>query len=172
MLKNSAVLYKTLVIGVIILFCGISVQLSTAIVQKEIMEESYSEPIGEPKWLANMQVEFGEEINLKPLIREYVECFGNIHEEIRRILHDDIEIWDAEIRNVINSYRQKYGEEIPLAGLVIGIENEKGGLDEYHPIFMDFIERREELVKKNYQLSNLSARYVSSEVVKHNVQKT
>ena len=57
---------KTLLVGVILLFFGISIQPCIAVLQNKDMIDSYSEPfgpIGEPDWLADMEVEFGEEIN-------------------------------------------------------------------------------------------------------------
>jgi hypothetical protein len=67
---KQRIISKGLVVAVIILFLGLGVQPAIANMQKEVMIEPYSEPIGEPKWLANMQVEFRDKITNEKIIWE------------------------------------------------------------------------------------------------------
>jgi len=64
MLKSSNMVYKLLVVGIIVLFCGISIQPCNAIVQNNERLESNTAPNGlkDVKQLAKMTINFGEEI--------------------------------------------------------------------------------------------------------------
>lgn len=62
---KSSLLYKTLVVCIILLFIGISVQPCIAIVQKEDRLDSKSEPTGpinDAKWFATLRMDIGDEI--------------------------------------------------------------------------------------------------------------
>ncbi|MBW2966675.1 hypothetical protein KY342_06245 [Candidatus Woesearchaeota archaeon] len=113
MAKTSSMVYKSLVVGVIILFCGISVQPCIAIVQNnerlESNSEPLSEPLGDPRWLATLQVEFGEEISKAEidLKRSFFYPVGNYY------VHLDVNFNCPPDRKIFVKYRILAGLYIP-----------------------------------------------------------
>jgi len=62
MLNSSNMVYKLLVVGVIILFCGISVQPCIAIIQKKETPKKPTVIQGDYNYLADLSMDFGEYI--------------------------------------------------------------------------------------------------------------
>jgi hypothetical protein len=50
----------------------------------------------------------GEKVDVKPLIRNYIEGIGAIHSHIRKTLSADIIQWDKEIKDVIDLYKNTW----------------------------------------------------------------
>jgi hypothetical protein len=103
-------------------------------------------------------------IDVRPLIREYIEGIGRIHKKTRDLLHSDLFGWEKILDDTIAKYKDSFGKEIPLAGLVIIIENDKGGWEESKAIFKEFVEKRKALEKKNRRFINLCKSYASNEI--------
>jgi hypothetical protein len=105
-------------------------------------------------------------IDIRPLIRVYVECIGKIQEKIREIVKVDLGTWETIIDNVISKYRSEFGKDQSILGLVVVAINEDNRLVEEYAIFKEFIERRQSLENKNRVFINLRKRFVSNEIRK------
>lgn len=122
----------------------------------------------DPKFKKSILAELktmGEKVDIKPLIREYVECIGLIQEKIRQNMKDDLEVWEDILNQTINMFRNEFGSEESLMGLMIVAETDENTYSDTTSIFTEFIDRRKELVRKNRSYENLTARYVTNEII-------
>jgi hypothetical protein len=108
---------------------------------------------------------FGDKIDIKPLMRDYIAALGNIHEKFRYLLKADVHAWTQTILGAISRFQEAYPNESSIAGLEAVERNDDGTYKQRVPIFKDFIEYRQQLERKNSALSTLGKRYVSSEVI-------
>lgn len=106
----------------------------------------------------------GKKVDVKPLIREYIEAIGTIHAYIREVMSKDIDKWDREIENVIESYKGTF-PDTPLAGLAIIEGTDDDHIKESLYMFYEFMEHRKALVNKNRLTKGLASRFVTSEVI-------
>lgn len=104
----------------------------------------------------------GDKIDIKPLVRDYMECLGGVHNKIRKSLRDNVSDWETKINNVIELFKGTFGEQTSISGLAIVAESEKGIYPESEWIFTEFIERRRKLESKNKLLRSLATRYVTN----------
>lgn len=107
----------------------------------------------------------GEKVDLKPLIREYVEALWNIHAKIRELLKSDILEWEKLFQNTINKIpnnNSKIRSNISLSAVK---QNEDGSYIDPIEIDKFIIEYRQELQRKNSTFINLSKSYVTNEVI-------
>lgn len=107
----------------------------------------------------------GAEIDIKPLVREYVSGIANVHKAIRAILQEDILSWEKTLFTCIDKFKEKTSPEESILGLSAVIIKDRGTYTGIVPIFTDFIIHRRELEKKNRTLTNLGMRFVTSEVI-------
>ena len=101
----------------------------------------------------------GEYVPVTPLVREYVEGLGIVHEEFRALSKSNVERWESVIRAICNRAVTEF--DALKSGVAIVVCNEDGGELESENVFEDPIQYRSNLVRKNQNLSNLSARFVS-----------
>lgn len=104
----------------------------------------------------------GKLIDIKPLLRQYIESIGRIHQVIRELLADDVLRWDNTILKIQRLYREAYNEE--MLGLAIVAIDNSGGYAETLHIFDDPIKRRQWLMQKNPLIVKYSINNVTSEV--------
>lgn len=107
----------------------------------------------------------GDKIDVKILMRQYIERLGAIHGKARSILKSHVKEWENVVENAIRTYSDCEPKEDSDVGLAAVIKNDKGTFVKSVPLFKDFIEYRRELEKRNSSLANLPKRYVTSEVV-------
>lgn len=107
----------------------------------------------------------GSEIDIKPLVREYMSGIANVHEGIRAILQKDILSWEETLFTCIDKFKENTSPEESILGLSAVITEDRGTYTGIVPIFTDFIEHRRELEKKNRTLTNLGIRFVTSEII-------
>lgn len=62
----------------------------------------------------------GKQIDLKLLIREYIQSLENIHIFIRELLHNDISRWDKCIDNVYKKFEKQYGQSNKISIIELG----------------------------------------------------
>jgi hypothetical protein len=105
-------------------------------------------------------------IDAKPLIREYVEGIGKIHEKARDLIGLDLTNWEKILDETIAKFQNEFGKETSLAGLTIVTEKDNAHWEENKTIFKEFIERRQTLEKKNCLFVNLHKSYASNEIRK------
>jgi hypothetical protein len=107
----------------------------------------------------------GEKVDLKPLIREYVEALWNIHAKIRELLKSDILEWEKLFQNTINKISNNNSKIRSNISLSAVKQNEDGSYIDPIEIDKFIIEYRQELQRKNSTFINLSKRYVTNEVI-------
>jgi len=90
----------------------------------------------------------GEEVDIKPLIREFVSSIGNVHKKVREILKEDIQEWEGRFDKCIQKFKNETKDE-DIVGLGIAIQEEPGIYRESVSIFTDFINHRQELEQKD-----------------------
>ncbi len=105
-----------------------------------------------------------DEVDIRPLIREYVGCIGKIQESLREILKSDFEYWERIVEQVISKFRSKVGDDISVAGLSAVIEDENGKWLERTEIYQGTIKRRLQLEHKNRIYRFLEKKYASNEI--------
>lgn len=105
--------------------------------------------------------QIGKEIDIKPLIRDYVTCIGKIHSKIREEMQNDIKNWQGSIENCVSKFKKRAKTD-DIIGLGIAMRDKEGLYPEMTQIFTDFIEHRQELEQKNSFGASLSRLYVSS----------
>lgn len=102
---------------------------------------------------------------LTPLVREYIEGLARVHEDLRKQISENVAAAEATLLDVQKRALEVIGNEPPgLPGLSIVAEKELGLWVERIPIFLDLLEYRQALLKKNSSLSNFSQRYVSGAI--------
>lgn len=111
-----------------------------------------------------LTVQNKEIIDVRPLVREYVEGIGKIHEKIRELTRDDLINWENIINHTIEIFQKEYGANISLAGLVIVTQQENDHQIERKTIFKEIMKRRQVLERKNAIFGNLRKRYASNEI--------
>jgi hypothetical protein len=104
----------------------------------------------------------GEQLDLKPFVRDYVSSIGKVHAEVRKLLSPDLATWDQTVKDVLDDYAATTGDE--TFGLVIVIEVEPGIYSESIHISPNVIERRLTLEKKNRFITNFTQIVISSEI--------
>ena len=117
------------------------------------------------KSIINELEEIGKEIDIKPLVREYIAGIADIYEKVRLVMVKDVLSWEKMLFTCIEKFKDKISPEESVIGLSAVINGDRGTYRGVMPIFMDFIEHRRELEKKNRTLSTLGIRYVISEII-------
>lgn len=103
-----------------------------------------------------------EKIDIRPLMREYLEGLGNVHHKLREILDQDLSDWDDTIRTIFTKYKNNFDIQKSIAWLDLKSHNENDEVIEETTISTKVIDRRKSLRKKNTSLSGLTRRYVSN----------
>jgi hypothetical protein len=119
----------------------------------------------DPKFKQSIKDELGktdEQIDLRPLIRKYVECLCQVHSSIRELLDDDLKKWEETIHGVISKFRREYPDDHSLIGLALTTKSKRGEGSDIEYISEDFIKRINQLRKKNKLFDRLSHRIVTS----------
>ena len=78
----------------------------------------------------------GNEHDIMPLIREYIECIGVVHNKAREILMPRVSDWEEIIINAINLYKESIGTEAPVVGLAALILTESDKMIDRVPLFL------------------------------------
>ena len=113
------------------------------------------------------EISVKDEIDIRPLIREYVEGIGKIHEKIREVIKSDVEKWQNVLESTLTKFEKESGSNKTISTLDIVIDEiDENRWSEQHTIFKDFIERRQALEKKNGPFNNLAKCFVTNEVRK------
>ncbi len=103
-------------------------------------------------------------LDVRPLIREYVECISLFHEHIREITRTDLMTWESSFDRVIEKVQQEYGQDAPLTSWAVATKNEEEQIMERITVHKEFAKRRQALEKKNAIFVNLRKRYASNEI--------
>lgn len=105
-------------------------------------------------------------IDVRPLIREYVEGIGSLHEKVRELINQDLIIWENNLDDAIIKYKKKFGSKVSLAGLAIVQEADSRKWVETKTLSKEFIKKRQYLETKNRIFINLRKNVASNEALK------
>ena len=105
----------------------------------------------------------GEELDLKPIIRSYVDSIGKVHAKFREVVRSDLTTWDASIFDILAKYEVVDTRKEP-AGLAIVLEADDGTWTEIVSIFSDFINHRKTLEHRNRVPTAFSRFFITSQV--------
>lgn len=111
-------------------------------------------------------IEGKDGVDIRPLVRNYIEGIGLIHEKLREAIRPDVEQWEDVVNRAIILYKNEFGSETSLAGLAIVAEDDDGRMIEKRTIFKEFVEKRKSLESRNRLFVNLHKRYASNEIRK------
>jgi len=102
-------------------------------------------------------------IDLRPIIREYIEALADIQTEVRASIQEHIRESEKLFTDAIRRFQKKYPGVNPY-GLELITEN-NGEIITAVFILKEFVESLKTLEKKNKNLVNLSKRYVTNEII-------
>lgn len=108
--------------------------------------------------------EQGDKVDIKPMIREYVDGLGKIHNEIRRQLKGLVDESDKTIRNAIERYRKADPADDSVVGLA-AVSRYDLTCSDIIPLFEEPLDYRKGFELKNSNFNNLAKRHVTSEIV-------
>lgn len=108
--------------------------------------------------------EYGENIDLKELIRDYIEGLSIAHSEIRQCLRQCADDWDNTLKKSIQRYTVEDPEKSNI-GLCAVKKSESDEYSDWIHILPDILEQRKYFENKNKSLVNLSKRFITSEIV-------
>lgn len=107
----------------------------------------------------------GEEIALKPLIRDYVSALSDAQDYIRKTLKNAVDSAEKVINKAISDFNVACPEDYSTKGLVICIFNDNDDITESSQIFDDFIQLRRKFENKYIMIKKLSHKYVTTECI-------
>ncbi len=107
----------------------------------------------------------GEKIDLKLMLREYVEALWNIHAKVRELLKSDILDWEKLFQDAFSKFQSINSKIRSIISLSVIKQNENGSYINSIEINKFIIEYRQELQRKNSTFTKLSNRYVTNEII-------
>jgi hypothetical protein len=105
----------------------------------------------------------GDSIELKPLIRQYVEGLWTVHAQIRELVSPSIQLWEATLDLAKKTFLHGGNDERSAFLLEAVALRDDGTEDGSVHVTNRFNEYRRFLEAKNYGLNNLALRYVTNE---------
>lgn len=106
----------------------------------------------------------GEDIDIRPLVRDYITSIGRIHFVVRDMIRDDLAQWDNTLQRILKAYQDT--SDASSAGLAVVAKEDNGrNVEAVRLSSAELIKRRKRFIQKNNQLSHFSYSYVSGEVV-------
>lgn len=107
----------------------------------------------------------GDKVDIKPMMREYVDGLGKIHNEVRVQLKSLIEQSDKVVRDAIDRYRKAEPAEDSVIGLA-AVRRDGRTYSDSIQLFEELLDYRKGFERKNRNLNNLAKRHVTSEIVR------
>lgn len=98
-------------------------------------------------------------LDIRPLVREYIEGLYCVHSAVRDSMSKDIQKWEERLKETMELSRDALGGDI--VGLAVVIV-EDGKYVERIAIFEELMARRRELEKKNQMQERLKKRFVTN----------
>ena len=100
-------------------------------------------------------------LNVRPLVREYVEGLAVAHGKVRELMASDVARWESTMAVQIARWREETASSI--IGLAAVYQNDDGEEELEEGIFQEFMDRRLELVKRHEHAQFVSRAFVSNE---------
>ncbi len=104
-----------------------------------------------------------KKINLAPLLREHMEALGEIHDNVRKLVFDDLKSSKKALRIAIADY--KNANDGNALGLCAFKCSEDGTVIDTVNILEEVIIRIEKLIIRNGSMQKFSKRYVTNELL-------
>lgn len=111
--------------------------------------------------LAELEALGEDTIDLRPLVREYMEGLATVQTKLRGQLKEKLEAADAAIIGAIDRYRREGQEDV--LGLAAVKKQQGRKYSESVSLFEDLIERRVELERRSRRLTNITGHYTTNE---------
>lgn len=105
----------------------------------------------------------GKDVDLKPLLRDYVQCLLSVHTELRTKFHDVITQWEVTVSGAI----QRFSGTFPLnqaVGLLCCATYRGEKLQSEFHVNTIVMERRKVLSQRNRGFANYGKRFVTNAV--------
>ena len=106
----------------------------------------------------------GSKVDIKPMVREYIESLGTIHNDVRALLKERTESWKETYLAAIRRFSDEYPAE-PQVGVAAVERIEDGTVRGEVYLFHDLIEHIEYLGKINRSVQHLSRSYVTGRTI-------
>lgn len=98
------------------------------------------------------------ELDLKPLVREYMTGLGSAHTKLRSLIDTDVKAAETSFNNVVKKFAEKFGQD--LLGVALVQEEPDGTATSILYLVPDVIARRKELTS---HVSNFRQQFSSSQ---------
>ena len=99
-------------------------------------------------------------VDIRPLVREYISSLGEIHGELRKMFEDDAARFDSMILDAIQRLNSLSGEN--RDSVYVASYKDGGGISKEFPLLRDFVERRHRIIEKTKHIEHYFTAYVSS----------
>lgn len=108
----------------------------------------------------------GPKIDVKMMVREYVEALARVHAAFREILEPRIEAAKVLIAETMEQYRSACGDEHGVVGLAVGQKRANGSFENIVSLHNEPLESITVLRSRTSSLMKLSKRTVTSNAIK------
>lgn len=105
----------------------------------------------------------GNYVPITPLVRQYIEAIGRVHERLRDSTSVDLAEWKERLQSLINRGKEFFRKD--LTGVALVAVNGLSDYIESEQIFEDLMKRHAFLAQKNLALKRISIQFVSGECV-------
>ena len=102
----------------------------------------------------------GEKVDLKPLVRDYIEGLEEVHRFLRNRIKDDADGWEATLGSAMERHRRP-NEALPSL-FVVQVDDADETIEEVQ-VFESILTRRQKLEQRIPLYGNLSKQIVTSE---------
>lgn len=109
----------------------------------------------------------GDRLDLRPIVREYIECIGNIHGQIRISTQKSEEKSVDLIKSAMDRFIASCSDQFGALGLHAGIVHNDGRLDRKVFVSMDTADYLRLLRQRNRSLNNLSRRTITTQTLRN-----
>jgi hypothetical protein len=107
------------------------------------------------------QAQTDDQVKIKPLVREYIDCINRLHRSVRTLLAPHFQNWHKVFQDAIIDLKQQFGNDITGAGILA--RDDSGAKVESHYLVEDAIKRIENLQQRNPCVARFKLRYISTE---------
>lgn len=123
---------------------------------------SYRAELQKHRELKKLLGQMPEEIDLKEVIRKYIEAISRVHNNARKLVEEAASQARSIIKNTLDRYKEQLSDEV--VGLYAYCMSDEDEEREKIPVILEWDNFRLQLIEDNKLLVNLSKRYVSSKL--------
>jgi hypothetical protein len=104
----------------------------------------------------------GDVVDIKLMIRQYLDSLGRVHETVREMTRPLFEEWKGAVGGVLGRFEQRFPEEPKVARAVVDQQPDGRRYTKRFEVFDEPFKYIETLRGRNRSLSNVSKRFVST----------